>query len=178
MRAQGWYPDPYDTHDDRWFSDGKPTNLVRDHGTESYDEPPQGQLPVNPVDRDEAVREGPPRQRPSQAGEPEWPIMERRPWRWWTVCLPGVLALAVSSYVFMLAVLAYALNDCFDSCGSPAPPPGASPLAVQEAILFVAVFVSLLVGVAVPAWRRLIALALWAAVALPVALVPLNGLWT
>ncbi len=37
---QGWHPDPYERHDDRWFSDGKPTRLVRDQGSESYDEPP------------------------------------------------------------------------------------------------------------------------------------------
>ena len=40
MWVQGWYPDPYERHEDRWFSGGKPTRLVRDQGTESYDEPP------------------------------------------------------------------------------------------------------------------------------------------
>jgi hypothetical protein len=48
MRVQGWFPDPYGRHEDRWFSDGKPTRLVRDRGSESYDEPPleypRGQL--------------------------------------------------------------------------------------------------------------------------------------
>ena len=57
MRAQGWYPDPYAKHEDRWFSDGKPTGLVRDQGTESQDEPPleqpRGQLPPDPDTSDE-----------------------------------------------------------------------------------------------------------------------------
>jgi hypothetical protein len=61
MRVQGWHPDPYERHDDRWFSDGKPTRLVRDQGTESYDEPPlempRGQLPPDPAARDEPERE-------------------------------------------------------------------------------------------------------------------------
>jgi len=32
MEAQGWYPDPYGRHDDRWVSGGKPTRLVRRPG--------------------------------------------------------------------------------------------------------------------------------------------------
>ena len=45
MRVQGWHPDPFERHEDRWFSDGKPTRLVRDQGIESYDEPPLEQPP-------------------------------------------------------------------------------------------------------------------------------------
>jgi hypothetical protein len=40
MRAEGWYRDPFRLHTDRWFSDGRPTDLVRDHGVESRDAPP------------------------------------------------------------------------------------------------------------------------------------------
>lgn len=40
MRAEGWYLDPYKLHTDRWFSDGRPTALVRDDGVESRDPPP------------------------------------------------------------------------------------------------------------------------------------------
>ena len=61
MRVQGWYPDPYEIHDDRWFSDGKPTRLVRDQGSESYDEPPlehpRGPLPSDSATRDEPSQE-------------------------------------------------------------------------------------------------------------------------
>jgi hypothetical protein len=40
MRAQGWYRDPFKSHEDRWFSDGRPTALVRDGGLESESLPP------------------------------------------------------------------------------------------------------------------------------------------
>jgi hypothetical protein len=51
VHAEGWYRDPYGLHDDRWFSDGRPTNLVRDQFIESHDEPPQSEppLPLEPV---------------------------------------------------------------------------------------------------------------------------------
>lgn len=40
MNAEGWYRDPYRLHEARWISDGAPTALVRDGGTESSDPPP------------------------------------------------------------------------------------------------------------------------------------------
>jgi hypothetical protein len=40
MVAQGWYEDPFQLHEARWFSAGKATSLVRDGSTESQDEPP------------------------------------------------------------------------------------------------------------------------------------------
>ena len=40
MRAEGWYQDPFGQHADRWFSDGRPTALVRDAGDEANDPPP------------------------------------------------------------------------------------------------------------------------------------------
>ena len=45
VRAQGWYHDPYGVHEDRYFSAGTPTKLVRDNGQESYDPPPNRPLP-------------------------------------------------------------------------------------------------------------------------------------
>ena len=44
-RAQGWYRDPYGVHEDRYFSAGTPSKLVRDKGHESYDAPPDCPLP-------------------------------------------------------------------------------------------------------------------------------------
>ena len=41
----GWYRDPYGVHEDRYFSQGFPTKLVRDNGVESYDPPPGRLLP-------------------------------------------------------------------------------------------------------------------------------------
>jgi hypothetical protein len=45
--AEGWYRDPYGIHQDRWFSAGTPTSLVRDQGTEGRDDPP-GYPPAGP----------------------------------------------------------------------------------------------------------------------------------
>ncbi len=36
----GWQSDPFNLHEQRYFSQGKPTKLVRDGGVESYDVPP------------------------------------------------------------------------------------------------------------------------------------------
>jgi hypothetical protein len=38
--VHGWHSDPFHLHEDRYFTRGEPTRLVRDHGIESYDEPP------------------------------------------------------------------------------------------------------------------------------------------
>jgi hypothetical protein len=45
VSAEGWYRDPYAIHEDRWMSQGRPTKLVRDGGTEAYDAPPDLPLP-------------------------------------------------------------------------------------------------------------------------------------
>ena len=45
--AEGWYRDPYGIHQDRWFSAGTPTSLVRDGGAEGRDDPP-GYPPAGP----------------------------------------------------------------------------------------------------------------------------------
>jgi len=42
---QGWYPDPFDLHEQRYFSGGRPTKLVRDDRVEAYDEPPAQDVP-------------------------------------------------------------------------------------------------------------------------------------
>ena len=46
---QGWYLDPFERHEGRWFSAGKATSLVRDGSVESNDEPPHIELPHEPV---------------------------------------------------------------------------------------------------------------------------------
>jgi len=45
LQAEGWYRDPYALHDDRYFSQGLPTKLVRDSGHEAYDPPPDRRMP-------------------------------------------------------------------------------------------------------------------------------------
>jgi hypothetical protein len=61
--AQGWYRDPFHVHEDRYFSAGQPTKLVRDDGRESYDEPPDepyaaaGLVPVPEAEDDVTGRD-------------------------------------------------------------------------------------------------------------------------
>jgi hypothetical protein len=45
--AEGWYRDPYDVHEERWISSGKPTSVVRDGKNEGQDDPPDRQ-PTRP----------------------------------------------------------------------------------------------------------------------------------
>ena len=37
---EGWYRDPFGTHEARWYSAGTPTALVRDGAVEAHDPPP------------------------------------------------------------------------------------------------------------------------------------------
>jgi hypothetical protein len=130
MRPQGWYPDPYGNHDERWFSDGRPTNLVRDQGAHSFDRPPP-----------EALAQ----------------------WRWWTVCLPALMALAVAGSFLSYAAFASAMN-CLDGCS---PVTAGRPVGSAGDILVVIAAVTLLVaGLTRPDWRRACAAGLWVAFAL------------
>jgi len=46
----GWQRDPFGRHEQRYFSQGQPTKLVRDGGIESYDPPPDTpQIPAPSV---------------------------------------------------------------------------------------------------------------------------------
>lgn len=49
MSEEGWYTDPYQVHEHRWFSDGSPTSLVRDKGKTSKDVPPDTPYIEEPV---------------------------------------------------------------------------------------------------------------------------------
>lgn len=42
---QGWHADPFGRYEQRYFSAGRPTKLVRDGRTEAYDEPPARESP-------------------------------------------------------------------------------------------------------------------------------------
>jgi hypothetical protein len=74
-RAQGWYCDPYKVHEDRYFSAGMPTKLVRDNGQESYDPPPDCPLPdgdLIPAEPAESAGSGvPPDSDLERADQPE-----------------------------------------------------------------------------------------------------------
>lgn len=72
---KGWNPDPFGIHESRFFSDdGKPTLLVRDGETTSYDKPPQHDPPplyVEPPQRDPLpLYEPPPQHTPLPQRDP------------------------------------------------------------------------------------------------------------
>jgi hypothetical protein len=54
MDAEGWYHDPYGLHEERWYSDGTPTALVRDARVESKDPPPPDPPPTTTLVRSDA----------------------------------------------------------------------------------------------------------------------------
>jgi hypothetical protein len=58
LPAQGWYLDPYGIHQDRYFSAGTATKLVRDGRVEAYDPPPDRPLPSDDlIPADEGAEE-------------------------------------------------------------------------------------------------------------------------
>jgi hypothetical protein len=69
MSAQGWYRDPFGRHEDRWYSAGTPTSLVRDGGVEAADEPPPGEWPEPLVKAPGNVLEAPTDDAPVRAPE-------------------------------------------------------------------------------------------------------------
>ncbi len=50
MNEEGWFVDPFGSHEARWISVGTPTSLVRDGGVESQDPPPSDPItsPLEP----------------------------------------------------------------------------------------------------------------------------------
>jgi hypothetical protein len=42
--AEGWYEDPFEIHEYRWFSAGRPTALVKDGRAEGTDPPPDTEV--------------------------------------------------------------------------------------------------------------------------------------
>jgi hypothetical protein len=147
VRLQGRYRDPFGNHAERWFSGGQPTSLVRDQGTESYDEP-HGWRPPDP--------------RGDPAGEPRPAAGADTEWRWWAVGLPALLALAVAGS-FLLYSAASSLG-CQGGC--PPLSEGRPVGTAGEAVLAVVGVALLVVGLTRPDWRRRVASALWVAFAL------------
>jgi len=56
--AQGWHPDPFGRHEERWMSAGEPTDLVRDGVRESR-EPADSSAPLPEIDVDELPTDRP-----------------------------------------------------------------------------------------------------------------------
>jgi hypothetical protein len=81
--AQGWYRDPYGIHQDRYFSAGTATKLVRDGGREAYDTVPDRPLPEGDLvpahEIDEERRDRADLRRADDASaEPYDPVVARR----------------------------------------------------------------------------------------------------
>jgi hypothetical protein len=149
MRVQGWYPDPYERHEDRWFSAGKPTKLVRDQGSESYDEPPPGD-PRGLLPPDSAAAAEPQPEQfpggenagpgdpgdPGDAPPPTWPepggglvlpgmdTYDDPPRRWRKGLVATVLVSAAVVAVVAGALAVQALPGQQDTAGSPPAAPG------------------------------------------------------
>jgi hypothetical protein len=85
VRAEGWYQDPFKLHTDRWFSDGRPTTLVRDGGQEANDPPPtaaySGPLTESvvdvPVDGADLLRADDPSSKPFDVGDGADAVIDR-----------------------------------------------------------------------------------------------------
>jgi hypothetical protein len=102
--------------------------------------------------------------RDHRAGSHDPPPRDRLPeWRWWTVCLPGVLALAVAGLSLLYVAAASSLG-CMDGC---LPVTEGRPVGTAaDAIVAIAAVALLVVGLTTPGWRRATAAALWVALAL------------
>lgn len=70
MEAEGWCTDPYRRHEERWFSAGEPTDLVRDGEVESRDPPPDLPPPEAAEEAPEREGRGPDDLRRAGAEEP------------------------------------------------------------------------------------------------------------
>jgi hypothetical protein len=51
-QRQGWCADPFQLHEERYFSSGRPTKLVRDGKLESYEDPPSYDVPDDEPEAD------------------------------------------------------------------------------------------------------------------------------
>jgi hypothetical protein len=81
--AQGWFPDPAGAHEERWFSAGRFTPLVRDHGVEGREDLPPDQQPGVRDLAAGAVK---------LSAEPYY-------WSYWTVALPCLVAFAAAGLI-------------------------------------------------------------------------------
>jgi hypothetical protein len=85
------------------------------------------------------------------------------PPRWWTLPVPCLLTLPVVAWCVQIVLLVDALS-CFDTC---MPEDGLlNATGVTELILALATVVTLIAGLALPAWRRALLWVIWIACAL------------
>jgi hypothetical protein len=126
---QGWHSDPFGVHEARYFSAGQPTKLVRDGGTESYDEPPSGADEVAAAMARLSAPPAPPAPPSAYAPRdayPYGPASERDPRR----RAPGIAGFAASGIILVAAAVASVLvAQTIMHPAKPARPSGAGDVA-------------------------------------------------
>ena len=141
---QGWHRDPSGAHDDRWFSAGRPTPLVRDNGVISREDLPHDQQPGR---RDPAWLSAR-RQLPAEAYY--WPYRK--------VVLPSVVAFAAAGLIVAWSLVSQPVNG-FDLAGFAVACVWVGRAGQVVACLATA---ALLIAAAHrPRWRRAIAFTVW-----------------
>lgn len=127
MNPDGWQPDPFNQHEERLFSKGEPTALVRDGGVGSYDEPPAMEIAPHEISQivspssvpsptesfaasPSTGPETPPIQQavpvgaqpvPAQPARAQ-PVVAQPVVSWTTLAVTGALILAQSSHEFVV----------------------------------------------------------------------------
>jgi len=114
---QGWCADPFQLHEQRYFSAGQPTKLVRDGRVESYDEPPSTSFEVTgPQAAAEAsvaatqppgwTNDQPERlsEQPAPSGQSPDPVRPQRRPRFGVIYTATVLALLAIAGVVVIVV--------------------------------------------------------------------------
>jgi hypothetical protein len=114
---QGWCADPFQLHEQRYFSAGQPTKLVRDGRVESYDEPPSASFEVTgPQAAAEAsvaatqppgwTNDQPERlsEQPAPSGQSPDPVRPQRRPRFGVIYTATVLALLAIAGVVVIVV--------------------------------------------------------------------------
>jgi hypothetical protein len=112
--AEGWQPDPFGRHEQRWISAGTATDLVRDGAREARDPPVPAPAPPAPPRHWIDVHRLPTAERrrlpwPLDRIPPPYPVPERKPWR------------VVASVVLMCCAAFVAVALSFGHAVLPAP---------------------------------------------------------
>ena len=151
--AQGWHRDPSGAHGDRWFSAGRPTPLVRDHGVVSREDLPPDQQPGR---RDPALP-------PARTG-----FLAEADYRPYGVVVVPCLVAFVACGLIVAASLVRQPTSGFELART-----AVAWVQTERAVQVVACVAAaalLITAAQRPRWRRAIALTVWGVVSLQVGL--------
>jgi hypothetical protein len=156
--AQGWHRDPSGAHEDRWFSAGRATPLVRDHGVVSREDLPPDKQPGRRDPAEPSVRDK----------FPAWAYF----WTYWAVVVPCLVAFAAAGVIVAVSLVSQPTKG-FDLAGAAVAWVQADRAGQVVACLATAVL--LIAAAQRPGWRRTIALTMWGIVSLQFGLFLLAG---